>query len=253
MEAATIAATSLFRVVSNSGPFRLLVDSSNPFKFLNYAVPIDVGWGLADIDRLVKDFAAVHRNPRLEFTDELWPGLANALLERGFSDEGSNPKLACQKTDFSARTNPLIKVEFLNHNSDIATAMAVQERGFSSNEDLMPNENPESVIKWRNSIKAGIWRVAVGKVDGKVASIATGISDPSQPGPRICEICGVTTLPSSRKLGAATTLISELLLLHFEENELAWLAAGSGDAQSVYEKLGFRVVAMQRNLSLETT
>ncbi len=232
------------------GPFRLLIEPNNPMSFLNYAVPVSTVQRLHDIEDLIKAFEAVDRMPRLEFTNELWPGLADALLDRGFNDEGSNPRLVCHRDDFRSRVNPEVSVEFLTSASDLSGAIGIQQQGFTNSMTRAPRAEDTMINRWRTCLDEGIWQVATGAIEGRMVSIGTGIPGSAPTGEPIFEICGVTTLPDFRNRGAASTVISTILMRTFQSEGIAWLAAGTDDAQSVYERLGFKFAGIQRNLSL---
>ena len=128
--------------------------------------------------------------------------------------------------------------------------MTVQQRAFSNDIHHIPDLNEASKVKWRDCIQEGIWKIAIGRYQGELVSVATAVIDQQEGGTGICEVCGVATLPTHRQIGAATTVMTQLLNEHFETSNYAWLAAGNEEAQSVYEKMGFRVVGTQRNLAL---
>jgi ribosomal protein S18 acetylase RimI-like enzyme len=91
-------------------------------------------------------------------------------------------------------------------------------------------------------------RLFVARLDATVAAVASVHAF----GPAAL-VDDVATLPEQRRRGAATAAVSALLedARKQEQKELFLFAAEHGDAQRVYERLGFRVIAVSAQFHRE--
>lgn len=233
-----IAATSPTREVLDVGAFRLMTDPSTDLIYLNYAVPTKSGPFERDIAPMVKAFKELGRRPRLEFRAELWPGLSEALEEGGFELEAEQPVLICTPETFLPARPFGIEVEILHEHSNFALYCKVADQAFGG----IPRVDAQRIASMRRNIKLRNYVCGLARVGSGAAACAC-----ITPYKGVCELTGVGTLPEYRRMGVASAVCSRLMEEHFKTGDLVWLSAGSDASQAVYERLGFQVVATQKN------
>jgi ribosomal protein S18 acetylase RimI-like enzyme len=186
-------------------PFRAIPGAKGAELGFDYALPVDaVDPTLADgIGRLRERYRQLSEPLRLEFNEELWPGLAAALEAAGFVLQNRNPLMACTPADFRRRASDSVTVD------------------------------------WSSTIpgQPSTLRVS-GLINGSVAGYAS-LGDLEG----VAELYGVVTEPPFRRQGVAATLCSALVERHFERGgTMVFLDADSSDAARLYGRLGFRVI-----------
>jgi ribosomal protein S18 acetylase RimI-like enzyme len=251
LEDSNNAAVALGRNVINVGCFRLLLDPEDGFPNFNYAVPLeganDPHIAQSNLEPLFAAFKAADRMPRFEFTAELWPNLAALLEAAGFAHESTDPVMLVDPASFKPFIAPNVQVRFLepsDPDSDIATMMTIQARGFGSGDDYVAS--PDEIASRRASMK-----------HGRRNALATLSDQPGGAGMTleidgIAELAGVATLPELRRHGVAASVSSALCQAHFQAGGSAvWLSAGDDIAQACYEKIGFRLIGGRINYRRE--
>ena len=101
----------------NCGTFRAWFTSYTDNPQLNYAMPValtDPAALGADVDALRALFAARARKVRVEFVEELWPALADALQRAGLHLQAREPLMACMKSEFAPVAAPGVSVRLLS-------------------------------------------------------------------------------------------------------------------------------------------
>jgi ribosomal protein S18 acetylase RimI-like enzyme len=185
------------------GPFRAIPGRAGELVGFNYALPVDsLDERLpAAIDALRSLYRARHEPLRLEFNEQLWPGLGAALERTGLTLESRNPLMACGPEEFRPFMAPSVRVRFLE----------------------VDPRHPSTLR-------------AVGELDGQVAGRASlGTVE------GVAELYGVVTDPPFRRRGVAATLCSALIERLFRDGgTLVFLDAENPGAEALYARLGFR-------------
>jgi ribosomal protein S18 acetylase RimI-like enzyme len=251
LEDSNNVAVALGRKVINVGCFRLLLNPEDGFPNFNYAVPLeganDSEIAQSNLEPLFAAFKAADRLPRFEFTAELWPNLAGVLEAAGFTHESTDPVMLVDLNSFKPFLAPNVQVRFLEPNdpdSDLATMMSIQTRGFGTGEDRTPSE--DEIASTRASMRHGR-RNALATLSGQPAGAGVTLEIAG-----IAELAGVATLLELRRHGVAASVSSALCEVHFQNGGNAvWLSAGDDAAQACYEKIGFRLIGGRTNYRRE--
>jgi ribosomal protein S18 acetylase RimI-like enzyme len=185
------------------GSFRAIPGQSGELVGFNYALPVDrLDSGLTDSIRALKARYRQLRQPlRIEFNEEIWPGLAAALEAEGLVRESRNPLMACEPDEFRPMTASSVVVRFLEADPRHATTLR-----------------------------------AVGELNGEVAGRASlGTVE------GVAELYAVVTDPPFRRRGVAATICSALIERLFRNGgSLVFLDAENSGAAALYAGLGFR-------------
>ena len=117
-----------------SGAFRVWFTSYTDNPQLNYAMPVTptepAAFGAA-VDALRALFASRARTVRVEFTEELWPGLADALQQSGLHLQAREPLMACMKSEFTPVDASGVSVRLLDADAsrtDLATYLHIADQ-----------------------------------------------------------------------------------------------------------------------------
>lgn len=184
------------------GPFRAIPGRTGELVGFNYALPVDqLDPGLRDSIRALKARYRQLRQPlRIEFNEEIWPGLAAALEEEGLVRESRNPLMACGPAEFRPFAARQVTVRFLE----------------------VDPRHPSTLR-------------AVGELDSQVAGRASlGTIE------GVAELYGVVTDPAFRRRGVAATICSALVERLFRDGgSLVFLDAENAGAEALYAGLGF--------------
>ncbi len=225
-----------------SGPFLISLNPSTDLRWLNNAVVehAEASISAEDVDAMMGVFRSHHRMPRMEVFKELWPDLITLLLEKGFEVEVELPVMICTQDTFIPQLDPAITVEMLTPDMDPVPFLKVLDSAFGQNEPV----TPERIERTREGLRQGkVWS-ALALVNGQPAAGASLV-----PSERTAELAGVGTAPEFRRKGAASAVSSVLLQQGFRTCDLAWLSAGDDTSKAVYERLGFKVLGTQVNIS----
>jgi ribosomal protein S18 acetylase RimI-like enzyme len=184
------------------GPFRAIPGRTGELLGFNYALPVDpLDERLpAAIGALRSRYRALHEPLRLEFNEETWPELAQALERGGLVLESRNPLMACEPDEFRPMTAPSVVVRFLEVDPRHPTTLR-----------------------------------AVGELNGEIAGRASlGAVE------GVAELYGVVTDPPFRRRGVAATVCSALVERLFRDGgSLVFLDAENPGAEALYAGLGF--------------
>jgi ribosomal protein S18 acetylase RimI-like enzyme len=222
-----------------SGPFRMFLEPTISYNELNYAMPVaPLGTGeelLAAVRDLRAVFAERGRRMRLEFTEELWPDLASALEGEGLRAEGREPVMACTRDEFQPVAVPGISLRALgpdDPDADLAAYITIRDE-----EERVPGA--DEVGRLRGAIARSKGWFLLASIEGQSAGTGRLLVSPDGLG----EITAIVTRADQRRRGVAATVVSSLVRRCFaEEGKLAWLTAANPPAQSVYTRLGFRML-----------
>jgi ribosomal protein S18 acetylase RimI-like enzyme len=222
------------------GPFRTWLMSYTDNHELNYAMPVaptDQEMLGSALDVLRAEFAVRRRVLRIEFVEELWPGLADALLRAGLHEAAREPLMACAKSRFTPVTAPGVSVTALavdDGDADLAAFAAIRE-----GQSMSRSPSGRAIAALRETLRAGSEVCALAHVDGRPAAAGRCILQSDELG----EITSIVTLPQFRRRGVGATLVSYLIRQLIEAGgSIAWLNAANEQAVSVYARLGFRAI-----------
>lgn len=228
------------------GPFRAWISATQSLIWLNYAIPIAEWRSEREVSEAIAvlrhEFAERRRILRFEFFDESWPGLPSILDAAGLAVQAVQPLMICTPEDLRPFQASDVRVHLLtpDDREGIATFLSVQIEGFG--EDL-GRVSKERVAQMARDIRES----------GLRAALATLADQPAGTGAitayrGVGELVGVTTVPSLRRHGVASTLSAYLTYDHFARgNDLAWLSAADQIAQAVYARIGYRLAGRQLN------
>ena len=232
--------------VDDVGPFRGWLARHSDSIWLSYAMPIAPLADAAAVDRAIRELRQIYgrhrRVLRFEFTQELWPTLAPTLEAAGLRFQESHPMMTCTPDEHRPYRRSDVDVRLLQTDDpdrELWHYLSVQATGFG---DPPGNPTPDQIERFRGRVRDGLL-VALARVEGRPA----GTGQVSAHG-GLGEMVGVATLPELRRRGVAGTLCSYLLDEVFTRaNDFVWLDAADELAQSVYDKLGFRLVGTLLN------
>jgi len=188
------------------------------------------------IGGLIRAFARHDREPRLEFFEERWPDLREALAGQGLPTEARSPVMVWR----ACRSAPPDGVRFLDATStdaDINRFLAALINGFGYPEKVHASEvtrlagllqRDEAICAWTLQDDRPLAGATIVHLDG-------------------CgELQGVWVDPDGRRQGLATA-VCQAVLARFAEigGALAWLSAGDAASEQLYAKLGFRSAGYQ--------
>ena len=229
------------------GTFRAWFTSYTNNPQANYAMPVTptepAALGEA-VDALRTLFAARARKVRVEFVEELWPGLAEALQRSGLHLQAREPLMACVNSEFEPASAPRVSVRLLSadgSDSDLAAYLHIAgERPADASRPI----SDKAVALLRETLNSGNTTCAIGTIDARAAAVGRSIAQDDGLG----EITSIVTLPEFRRRGAAATVVSLLLRgLFASGRNIGWLNAANEEARSVYAKLGFRSIGSLLN------
>ena len=209
-------------------------------------VPGEIDWrgALPTLDAVM---AASGRALRLEVIEERFAGLSDALIAHGVPEiTPPAPVLALTGPPRTlARTMPVeAEITLLGPEdaAGLADHIAVGQTAF---EHWVA---PDGQAFWQaliaRSLATGTGRAALARRDGQ--PVGCGLVMGAHPA---AELLGVGTVPAARGGGIATALCRALIDDHVTRlpDVPLWLSAGDDRAYGIYERLGFRRVATQRN------
>ena len=231
----------------NCGTFRAWFTSYTDNPQSNYAMPValtDPAALGADVDALRTLFAARARKVRVEFVEELWPALADALQRAGLHLQAREPLMACIKSEFAPVAAPGVSVRLLSADDSDADLAAYLHIADERPADGSRPVSDKAVALLRETLNSGNTTCAIGTIDGRAAAVGRCIAQDDGLG----EITSIVTLPEFRRRGAAATVVSALLRgLFASGRNIGWLNAANEPARSVYAKLGFRSIGSLLN------
>jgi ribosomal protein S18 acetylase RimI-like enzyme len=210
---------------------------------LSFAVPKVGLENPSAIAALKKTFREHERVARLEYFHELYPDLKKVLLDEKFKLDMSAPVMTIIHNDLSSAPSE-VKATYKVLPDDagiLETFLRCQSRAFGGTGD--------DALAWlpamTDMLSSGELIGAALEQEGEFVSgaVIQGAEDG--------ELAGVWTLPSHQRQGLSYALCQRLLKEYFAEgHSLCWLSAAEG-ALRLYEKLGFKRVGTQLNVSEE--
>ena len=221
------------RTVVRVAPFTLTIDEHDPLRFLNYAVPDDGAEPDRDAVEALRDaFRERDRLPRLEWIEEAAPAVASALGDAGMAQELRTPLMACRPEDLAdVPAGDGVTVADVG-DSDLRATAGVQRAAFG--QDPLPGDEPPPDPRRRGG------GAVLARVNGAPAAAAswTAVLDGAS------EVTGVATAEAFRRRGLAGLVTAAAARAAFACGaRLCVLSPGTGEAQRVYARAGFRGAA----------
>ncbi|NTW02784.1 MAG: GNAT family N-acetyltransferase [Oscillochloris sp.] len=246
-ESARVAAAR-GREVTRFGPFEALLDLDVDLIWLNYAVPVaplsDRSAALVAMDNLKAHFHTRNRRPRFEFNAAPWPELPNLLEAVGFSFQDCQPLMVCTLIDLQHPNTPGVSVRLLDAGSpddDFVALLHIQREAFG---DIGGQIDTGRLLMMREHLRAGTSLLALGLLNG--VPVSAGGIFPDDSG--VAELAGVATHPNARRRGVAAALGVALSAAFFARGgQVAWLSAADAHAESVYRRIGYRLLDTRLN------
>lgn len=228
------------------GPFLIHLNPDSDLVWLNNAVledeqaPLDAH----SVRDMMDVFLRAKRKPRMELFKELRPQLVGLLKAEGFSEESETPVLVCGKEDFLPFRTTDVQVDWVTAEVDPKPFLRAVDAAFGSTDEI----TPERVERLRQSLRRGSSWCAQARIEGQVVGGATLV-----PSEGTAELAGVGTHPDHRRRGVALAVSSFLMSEFFNSGNVVWLSAADDAARAVYERLGFRFVGTQVNISYSSS
>jgi ribosomal protein S18 acetylase RimI-like enzyme len=211
---------------------------------LSFAVPKVGLENPSAIAALKETFREHERVARLEYFHELYPDLKKVLLDNEFKLDMSAPVMTLTRNDLSTVSGEVkATYEVLTDDREmLGSFLRCQSRAFGGT-------GADDALAWlpamTDMLSRGELIGAVLEQEGEFVSgaVIQGAEDG--------ELAGVWTLPSHQRQGLSYALCQRLLREYFAGGQsLCWLSAAEG-ALRLYEKLGFKQVGTQLNVSEE--
>jgi ribosomal protein S18 acetylase RimI-like enzyme len=228
-----------------SGPFRAFFSPFTTDPELNYAMPIALpeqpdGF-LAALAALRPVYAARQRRVRLEFTEELWPTLAQAAQQAGLQLVGREPLMICRPQEFQPASAPGVSVALLTPAAMLSAFLRIRDE----QHDAPAPPDPQDLLRLRQAIQANQDWYALATLDERF--VGTGRLQVS-PSTGWGELSAIVTHPDFRRRGVAAAVTSALVQRYLDSGgTLAWLSAATPTARRVYARLGFSIVGSLLN------
>ncbi len=234
------------RLLVEAGRFVAVIDRRTGSSWASFALPDPGFWkagpldAYASVPALRETFAHNGRELRLEYFEQLWPGLADELERAGFGQENRQPILTCAPGELRAPAKTGVAVTHLSASDPdgkLLSFLRVQAAAFAAGEGERESEPGHAEVgRLREELLAGAQRCSLGYLGEEAAGAGNALVADD-----VCEIAGVGTLPQRRRRGVATAVSAALARQHFDAGgTLAWLTAGDAAAEAVYRGIGFR-------------
>ncbi len=237
LEATLLRGLKLSRTRLDSGPFSILWVADDSTVWMNYAMPIGPATAV-DVETMIESFKSIGRTPRLEFFQDLHPGLEALLAGKGFQTDHSAPIMTMPSTVWKG-SQSAIPISVAGP-SDAKILLTLMNAAFGMEE---ANTNDTHTVQ---AIAEGRYLGAVASCEGVPVAGGFAVGDR-----RVREIAGIATLESHRRRGYGGAIIEHLLSRFFGDGgEVAWLTPGDAGAESLYTKLGFKPTGTQLIMSL---
>jgi predicted GNAT family acetyltransferase len=167
----------------------------------------------------------------------MFPQLSPALTSLGFREVEREPLLICTPEMLRpARNAPDLTVATLTRESplrDIQQELDINERGFDPG--FSGSATAEQAERFRSTLDST--RAFTAYLNGE--AVAAGMFHTPLGG--VTQLSGIATLAAFRERGIATALTTFITQSAFDAGvDLVYLAAATGTAQRVYERIGYR-------------
>jgi ribosomal protein S18 acetylase RimI-like enzyme len=226
-------------------PFTLFFNPNVDHAYEGVAIPDEfqpiMGYPAEVVESLCEAFEARARVPFVRFLDAFAPGLPISLhlSGKGFRETSRLPVLACvperlvHPPDVPGLT--YVTVSNVSPLDDVKDSLDVNSRGFDPEPTRAEDRTAE---KFRGGLVDSFAFIA--RIEG--SPVAAGMFTEIHDG--MTELVGITTLEAYRGKGIGAALTAYMTRTAFESGvEIAFLIAATGDAQRVYQRIGYRVVA----------
>ena len=214
-------------------PFTAFFHPRDRLRFFNYAVPDEPAEGdlSAELAALREAFRERARLPRFEYVEGFAPGLAASLETAGFELELRAPLMTVAAG--AAAEVGVDGLEIVPAADDPRAYLTVGRRSFGDGDE--PDATDDEVDDWRGRRRGGV--ALLGLLDGEPVAVAAA----TPPLDGLTEVAGIGVLGQARRrgIGGAMTAAAARAAADLGA-EIAFLSPGSGGAQSVYERVGFR-------------
>ena len=228
------------RAVFDIPPFTAYVDTTDPLRFLNYAIPADGAEPDAgQIEQLRAAFRERDRLPRLEWIDECAPAVAGALASAGMAEELRSPLMALVAEDVVAAGADVPDLTIARiGDADLREANDVQRVAFGD-APLAADDQPSDPRP-----RGG------GAVVARAGAELVAVAGWSKIVDGVAEVWGVATAEPWRGRGLAGALTAAASRAIFDAGaSLCVLSPGNDTAQRVYARAGYRRVATMLHFS----
>jgi ribosomal protein S18 acetylase RimI-like enzyme len=214
-------------------PFTCFFHPGDPLRYFNYAIPDEPAGGdlREELDRLRATFRERDRLPRFEYVERFAPDLAGSLEQAGFELELRAPLMTCP----AAAVEPpaLSKLEIVPAADDLRAYLTVGRRAFGAGDEPEASDEEVEARRARQDVSTAL----LGLVDGEPVAVAAA----TPPLDGLSEVAGVGVLEHARRRGIGGAMTAAAARdAGAKGAELVFLAPGSDDARSVYERIGFR-------------
>jgi predicted GNAT family acetyltransferase len=198
----------------------------------------------AAIAEMVQVFRAAERTPRLEFFEELWPDLPEALEHAGFACEMQAPVLAAEAPpDTAAPTDGVTLLDAASPDALLRAYMRNAAAQFDMRDGPDADQEARQLAR---EIAAGRTMAAACIEDGEPVAGGCLVGLGAE-----AELAGVWTASGHRRRGHALAVCKALLDRFLAGGgELVWLSAGGQGSERLYRRLGFLPVGTQLNYAL---
>jgi ribosomal protein S18 acetylase RimI-like enzyme len=215
-------------------PFTCFFHPRDPLRYFNYAIPDEPAAGdlAGPLELLRTEFRSRDRLPRFEYVEGFAPELAAELERAGFELELRAPLMTCSVEEI-APPAPMPGFEIVPGSHDWRAYLTVGRRAFGAGDE--PEASDEEIEERRSRPDSAV--ALLGLLDGEPVAVAAA----TPPLDGLSEVAGIAVLEGARRrgLGGAMTAAAALAAAG-NGAELVFLAPGSDDARSVYERVGFR-------------
>jgi len=215
-------------------PFTCFFHPRDPLRYFNYAIPDEPTGGdlRGPVEALRAAFRERDRLLRFEYVEGFAPDLARALEDAGLELELRAPLMTVPIADV---TEPALPpgFEIVPAGADLRAYLTVGRRAFGNGDEPEATDEEVEARRARNDVGTAL----LGLLDGE--PVAVSAATPPLDG--LTEVAGVGVLAHVRGggLGGAMTAAAARDAAT-KGAELAFLAPGSDEAQSVYTRVGFR-------------
>ncbi|GAA0586290.1 hypothetical protein GCM10010172_84470 [Paractinoplanes ferrugineus] len=218
-----------------TGPFVIGYDPGTESPGINYATPLRAARITAtDVAKLIEEFRAVSRRPRLEYVVSAAPGLEELLLAAGFTVEERHEYLTCEPGSLVVPPTPAgITLTEPATPAELAAMIDAQNRAFGGDQE--PSEADIARIGRLRS-QGGVAVMALTESSGCAGG---GLAVPPSEG--VSEVAGIAVRPEFRRRGLAGAITAGVTERLFTAGaDLAWLEAAGAGSWRVYERIGYR-------------